>query len=234
MPFSPLPLQGLDTLSARQTAEIYQLATECAALGSNLAKWFQAICRLVATHRAMAQATTLETVLSRCLVHSTAYAIATTTQQAEEQESTLSRLHEEANKAWKGTNDVIFSHLLKYNCELANFLNPAEDALWKKCDEIWRCIYSLMGAANCSPQAGLFLALQTLSWLPSIPWDLSYCVAIPMMLAYGPELYEPQPWGAAGDRKSYWTTTSRLPTCCPISWCTSTTEWALMNPAQAG
>ena len=97
-------------------------------------------------------------------------------------------------------NDVIFSHLLKYNSELANFLNSAEDALRNKCNEIWRCVYSLTEVANCSPQAGLALVLQTLNWLPSIPLDLSYHVGIPMMFAYGPELYELHSWGAAGNR----------------------------------
>ena len=38
-----------------------------------------------------------------------------------------------------------------------------------------------------------------LNWLPSIPLDLSYCAGIPMMFTYGPELYELQSWGAAGD-----------------------------------
>ena len=135
-PFSPLPLQGLDSLSTKQATEIYQLATECQALGSDLAKWFQTICGLKASHHTMAQATTHETVLSRCLVSSAAYAVAATTQQAEEQESTLRGLCEEADKAWKDTNDVIFSHLLKYDSELANFLNSAEDALRNKHDEI--------------------------------------------------------------------------------------------------
>ena len=53
--------------------------------------------------------------------------------------------------------------------------------------------------SNCSSQAGLSLVLQTLNWLPSIPWDLSYNVGIPMMFTYGRELYEIQSLGAAGD-----------------------------------
>ena len=53
--------------------------------------------------------------------------------------------------------------------------------------------------SNISPQTSLVLALQTLDWLPTIPWDLSYCVGIPMMFAYGPELYEFQSWSTAGD-----------------------------------
>ena len=193
-PFSPLPLQGLDPLSTEQAAKIYQLATECQALGSDLAKWSQTICRLKASHNTMAQATAHETVVSGCLDHSAAYAVATTNQQAEEWESTLCRLCKEANKMWKD-----LPHLLKYDSELANFLNSAEDALRNKHDEIWRHIYSLTEAANCSPQVGLSLVLQTLNWLPSIPWDLSYHVGIPMMFGYGPELCGLQSWGAAGD-----------------------------------
>ena len=185
-PFSPLALQGMDPLSAEQAAEIYQLATECQALGFDLAKQFQTICRLKASPHTVAQATTHETMLSGCLICSAAYAVATTTQQAEEWESTLPGLCNEANKTWKNANDIIFSHL-KYNSELANFLNSAEDALRNKHDEIWRHIYSLAEAVNCSPQAGLTLVLQTLNWLPSIPWYLSYCTRIPMMFTYSPE-----------------------------------------------
>ena len=147
----------------------------------------------------MAKATAHEMVVSRCLIHSTAYTVATITQQAEEWESTLHGLCIRANKGWKDTNDVIFSHLLKYHTNLADFLNSTKEALKNKCDEIWRHIYSLMEAENCSPQTGLSLVLQTLNWLSSIPWDLSYHTGIPMMFAYGPELYELHSWGAAGD-----------------------------------
>ena len=169
MPLSPLTLPGLDPLNAKQATEIYQLATECQALGSDLAKWFQTLCRLKATHRTTAQATTHEMVLSERLAHSTAYAVATTTQQAEEWESTLRGLCDEANKVWKDASDIIFSHLLKYDFELATFLNSTEDTLKNKHDEIWRCIYSLAEATNCYPQASLSLVLQTLNWLHSIP-----------------------------------------------------------------
>ena len=41
--FSPLTLQSMDTLSVEQAAEVYQLATECQALGSDLAKRFQTL-----------------------------------------------------------------------------------------------------------------------------------------------------------------------------------------------
>ena len=169
MPLSPLTLPGLDPLNAKQATEIYQLATECQALGSDLAKQFQTLCGLEATHCTMAQATTHEMVLSRCLIHSTAYAVATTTQQAEEWDLMLCGLCNEANKAWKDANDIIFLHLLKYNSELATFLNSTEDTLKNKHDEIWRCIYSLAEATNCYPQASLSLVLQTLNWLHSIP-----------------------------------------------------------------
>ena len=70
--------------------------------------------------------------------------------------------------------------------------------LQDKC-EIWRCIHHLVEAANISPQTSLALAIQALDWLPTIPCDLSYCVGIPVMFAYGLELYQLQSWSAAGD-----------------------------------
>ena len=73
-------------------------ATECQTLGSELAKWFQILCGIEASHRMAAQATTHEIVLSGCQAHSAAYGVATATQQAKQQELTLCRLHEEANK----------------------------------------------------------------------------------------------------------------------------------------
>ena len=178
---------------------LYQLATECQTLGSKLAKQFQTLCGLEASHHTAAQATTHEIVLSWHQAYSAAYGVATAIQQANQWELTLRGLCKEANKAWKGANDVIFSHLLKYDSELANFLNSVEDAVKDKCDEIWGCVQSLMEVMNCSPQASLSLALQILHWLPSISWDLSYHVGIPTMFAYSPELYELQTWGATGD-----------------------------------
>ena len=52
--FSPLPSQAMDTLSTEQAAEIYQLAAECQALGSELAKQFQNLSRLEAVHHTAA------------------------------------------------------------------------------------------------------------------------------------------------------------------------------------
>ena len=72
---------------------------ECQALGSELAKWFQTLCGLEASHCAIVQATTHEIVLSGCQACSTAYGVATATQQAKQQELTLHGLCKEANKA---------------------------------------------------------------------------------------------------------------------------------------
>ena len=57
VPFSPLTLQDMDTLSAEQVAEVYQLTTECQAMGPDLAKQFQTLCGLEAMHHTMAQTT---------------------------------------------------------------------------------------------------------------------------------------------------------------------------------
>ena len=193
--FSPLTPQVTDTLSTEQAAEVYQLTTECWALGSELAKQFQTISGL----EAMLHATAHETVLSGCVACSTTYRITTTIQNAVEGKSTLHGLCIEANKAWKNVNDVILSYLLRYDSQLEGFITSPEDILWDKHEEIWRHIHSLAETANLSPQTSLTLALQTLDWLPTIPLDLSYHVGVPMMFTYGPELYELQSWSATGD-----------------------------------
>ena len=184
-----------DTLSTEQAAEIYQLTAECQALGSKPAKQFQTLSGLKSMHHATAH----ETVLLGCVALSTTYGFATTIQNAKEQESTLCGLCAKANKAWKDASDVIFSHLLGYDSQLVGFITSAEGTLQDKREGIWRHVPSLMETANISPQTSLALALQTLDWLPTISWDLSYHMGIPMMFAYGPELHELQSWSAAGD-----------------------------------
>ena len=182
-----------------QTAELYQLATECQALGSNLAKRFCTLCGLEATHCAAAQSTVHETVLSGCQACSAAYGLATATQSVPEREFTLCGLCEAANKAWKDTNDILFSHLLQYNVELASFISSTKDALRNKREDIWWCIHNLLGATNCSPLTCLSMSLQILQWLPSILWDLSFHTGVPSMFAYSPEVYKLHPWGGTGD-----------------------------------
>ena len=95
---SPLHLQGLDPLTMDQATE-YQLAAECKALGSDLTKRFHTLCSLKATHRAAAQSTAHEMVLSGHQAHSAAYRLATATQAAPEKELTIRRLCEASNKA---------------------------------------------------------------------------------------------------------------------------------------
>ena len=82
-----------------------------------------------------------------------------TTQPVEQRELTLHRLCEAANKAWKDANDAMFSHLLKYNVELAFFISSAEDTLQGKCEDIWWCVHNLLGVTNCSPLTCLLLSL---------------------------------------------------------------------------
>ena len=124
--FSPLLPQAMDTLSTEQATEIYQLAAECQALGSGLAKQFQNLSRLEAVHRATAQATAHKTINAGSMAHSTTFGIATATQTDEECESSMHRLCAKANQAWKDANEVIFSHLLKYDTQLVAFISTTE------------------------------------------------------------------------------------------------------------
>ena len=96
---SPLPSQAMDTLSAEQAAEIYQLAVECQALGSKLTKQFQNLSGLEAVHCTAAQAKAHETINMGCMACSAAFGITTATQTDEEHESSMHRLCTEANQA---------------------------------------------------------------------------------------------------------------------------------------
>ena len=152
-------------------------------------------------HHTMAQVTAHETVLSGGVACSTAYGVATTIQKAKEWESTLFGLCKEANKAWKDANDIIFSHLLKYDSEVATFITSTEDTLRNKHEEIWKYVHSLADTG------------------------------IPMMFTYGPELYELWSWGMQEMGIFTSTAMPRLPTYYPISWHTCIVEQVLMHPA---
>ena len=115
----------------------------------------------------------------------------------------LRQFHAKANQAWKDTNDVIFSHQLKYDAQLAAFITTAEGTLQAKQDEIWSHVHSIMEAAGLPNKACLSLALQILEKLPTLPLDLSYRTAIPRKLAYCPESYAFQAWSTTADR-DYW------------------------------
>ena len=101
---------AMDTLSTRQAAEIYQLATECQALGVELAKQFQNLSELEAVHHAVAQATAHETINARCMAHNAAFSAFVTNQPDRDCKEFLRQFCAEADQAWKDMNNVIFSH----------------------------------------------------------------------------------------------------------------------------
>ena len=113
-------------------------------------------------HCAAAQATAHKTINAGCVAHSATFGVATATQTDEELGSSLPRLCAEAKQAWKDANEVIFSHLLKYDTQLAAFISTAEGTLQAKHDEIMRRIHSLADTANIPHRICLPLALLTL------------------------------------------------------------------------
>ena len=48
-------------------------------------------------------------------------------------ERTLQKLH-------KDTNHMVFDHQLRYDSELASFINSAEKTLQAKWDKVWECM----------------------------------------------------------------------------------------------
>ena len=70
----------MDALSARQVVEIYQLATECQALGVELTKQFQNLSGLEAMHCTMAQTIAHETINARHMACNAAFSTITVNQ----------------------------------------------------------------------------------------------------------------------------------------------------------
>ena len=113
-------------------------------------------------HCTAAQATAHETINVGCMACSITFGVTTATQSDQEHESSLCRLCTEANQVWKDVNDVIFSHLLRYDSQLVALISSAEGTLQAKCEEIWQCIHSLVDTGNIPHRTCLTLALQTL------------------------------------------------------------------------
>ena len=126
-------LPSMQTLSAEQSTEIFNLAAECQALSTELAKQFQTLPRLEVMHHIVAQATAHETINAGWMAQNMAYSILLDGQTWDKKhEETLQQLHAETDKAWKDTNDLVFNHQLCYDGQLMAFISDAERTLQKK------------------------------------------------------------------------------------------------------
>ena len=158
--FSPTLLPATDTLSAGQVVEIYQLATECQALGAELAKQFQNLSRLEAMHHVVAQARVHKTINVGQMGCNAAFSAIAANQPEGDCEKFLHQFCAEANQLWKDTNDIIFSTQLKYDAQLGAFITTAEETLQAKQNEIWSQIHSIAEVAGL-PDSGLANSGQT-------------------------------------------------------------------------
>ena len=109
------------------------------------------------------------------------------------------QLTTEADQAWKDTNDVLLSHQLRYDAELADFITETEKTLWVKCTDIWGRITCIAKTAHLSLETGLYLTLHIAGSLLTIPMKLCFCGVIPMLLAYCLESYSLKTWDPEGD-----------------------------------
>ena len=94
-------LPATQTLSAEQSTEIFNLAVECQALSTELAKQFQTLSGLEVMHCAAAQATAQETINAGQMAQNAAYSVLPDGQTWDKKhEETLQQLHAKADKAW--------------------------------------------------------------------------------------------------------------------------------------
>ena len=137
-------------------------------------------------HHAAAQATAHKTInagqLAQEAVYSTSSTLHVGQPQNKKHEESMQQLHAEANNIWKDDNKLVFQHQLHYDEQLTAFISDAERTLQEKQDKAWGHVRRLADMAGIPHDACLGLALQ----IPTIPIDLTYCMQIPMMIAYAP------------------------------------------------
>ena len=158
-PFFSTLLPATDTLSAGKVEEIYQLATECQTLGAELAKQFQNLSGLEVMYHTTDQVMLHEKVNMGYMAHNAAFSTITANQPEGDHEKFLPQFCTEADQAQKDMNDVIFSHQIKYDAQLAAFITTAEGTLQVKWDEILSHIHSITEVAGLPNKACLTLAL---------------------------------------------------------------------------
>ena len=102
-----------ENLTAEQATYIYNLGVECQALGTKFADKFQTLSGLEAIHRATAQATAHEIINAGHTTWSEVYVHLPRDKDCKpKHKETLQQLLAEADKAWKDTDDVVYSHQL--------------------------------------------------------------------------------------------------------------------------
>ena len=103
-------------LTIDQANNIFSLASECQALGLRLAKEFQVLSGLEATHHNSIQVTAHETLTLGCSAWEAAYsAILWDDIMEAECEATTHCLCSEADAAWKEMHKVMYNHQLEYD-----------------------------------------------------------------------------------------------------------------------
>ena len=93
----------------------------------------------------------------------------------------------EANQSWRDTNNLLLTHLLKYDWLLVDYLADAGKTVQAKWEEVWECTQTIADALGMSPHAHLGLALDMLECLPTTPAGLSFSSGIPRLMTHSPE-----------------------------------------------
>ena len=138
-------------LTVAQANSLYKLATECQALGIELAKKFQMLWGLEAMHRNSIQGTMPEMLtLGHSAWEAAYFAIIRHRVPDDEHEATTRRLRSKADVAWKEMHEVMYNHQLHYDGQLTTFLADAELALSDMRGKVWDAIRTLVESEGIS------------------------------------------------------------------------------------
>ena len=153
-----------------------------------MAKDFQVLSRLEATHHNVVQGMVHEMLTLVCSTREDAYtAILWDDITEAECESMTYHLHSKADAAWKKMHEVMYNHQLEYDLWLSNFLKEAEKMLASLRDPVWTAVHTITENEGMTFEDCLNLMLRILLLLLQIPVGISYETQIQLIIAYCPK-----------------------------------------------
>ena len=99
-----------------------------------------------------------------------------------------------AGQTWLETNSTLLQHVFDFNTKLADFLMEAKALLQAQQDHIWTDVHQASQDAGVPMSYSLVVALHLLKLLPTLPANLTFHSAVPLLTSFEPEVYASWPW----------------------------------------
>ena len=112
----------------------------------------------------------------------------------DECKSSIKDLHKKASEARLDTKSMLFWHILDFETKLVDFIMEAETLLQMQQNCIWIVVNEMTEDGGAPVGNGLTIALHLLDMLPTLPANLTFNAAAPLLTGFVLEVYASQPW----------------------------------------